>query len=1139
MVNNMIRVFMLLCFAIFAYLSERNALMNSSRKKLALFVGQADEEYQSRFISGFLNKALAADYDVCIFSMYMKYQDTPEGEQGDSNIFSLMNPEKFSGAVILKDSIQTEGAAENLEKRLKDTFNGPIVVIEKESDLFPSICTDGYSAVFDLITHLIVAHGCRDIAFVSGKKWHKHSKERLKAYRDAMENAGLDMSEDRIFYGDFWYKSGEVYAEQLIADRAALPDAVACANDQMAIGLCKIFAEHGIRVPEDIAVVGYDSTYDGRTSPCSLTSSLIPAYEFGEYTFSFLMDRMNGKTPDSFKLKPKMLLGESCGCHNETMPQYQIKRSEWGTDISEEGFDSIFNKMDETLISQSSLQEFLSTVYSYTYQLKGISEFHLCMDSRWKNIGLGVHVSHNGYKNVIHAIRYYSSHQNNMAGLEQSFSSAEMLPDLEYERSSPAAYFFTPVYFENECFGYAAVRYKDPCSSYDDIYRRWTASVCRGFEILKRNLSLKHMQEQLNRIRNNKFTVYSYAYGSLDENEKNEYDLVTKILNENLLDYHFQPIVNVNNGSIYGYEALMRARTVPYVSPLSIIKFATMQERLSDVERATFLNVLRIVREKRAVLGNVKIFINSIPGVRISNDDLPVLKDYLENNSTEIVIELTEEAELSDSDLTRLQHFYDEYNIGFAVDDYGTGYSNVSNLLRYMPDYVKIDRSLVSEIQNQPKKQHFVREIIDFCHDNNILALAEGVETAEELRNVIHLGADLIQGFYTAKPSAEILSQIDERIRNEIKLYYQERIDGNNKKVYSAGKTNRISLTKLERDGYTDIVVGKDEMVYKDVSIIGTPEMKTNIHLRIEAGYSGCISLEDVFFANIKKRPCIEIGADSNVTIVLHGTNHLMDSGIQVHESARLTIEGKGTLNIDLNASEYYGIGNKLDARHGELIFDQDGAIKITCRGQKGVCIGSGLGGTININRGEYNFKSCTESCVGIGTITGEAKPMINMCLIEADFTGETGILVGSLESNACVSINKSTINFYGKGNHMAIIGSINGEKADIVTDSFGVTSNVMSDNSTVFGALHGISDIALTDSSLKLESKGQKALIFGGYNENTALELYNSDINAVVRSGLEKDTYASEENIRIVNGRMRILLNDKEIKHSIIFDYK
>lgn len=581
--------------------------MTISRKRLALFVGQADEAYQSRFIKGFNKKALAAGFDVCVFSMYRKYQDTPEHEKGESNIFSLMNPEHFSGAVILKDSIQTEKAADMLEKRLKDNFNKPTVVIEKESDIFPSIYIDSYSAVFDIISHLITVHNCKDIAFVSGKKWHRHSKERLQAYRDAMEKAGLTVSENRIFYGDYWYQSGEVYAEQLLSQGETLPDAIACANDQMAIGICKAFNAHGIRVPEDVRVVGYDSTYEGQTSPCSITSALLPSEDFGEYAFDFLMQKMKGMIPDAFTLKPRLLLGESCGCHNSTMPEYRIRRKKWGTEISEEGYDSVFNTMNETLVAQSSLIEYIGTVYSYVYQLGDIREFHLCLNSRWANMGGNIHVKNEGYsENMIHAVRYYSDHKNNIAGLDQTFPSADMLPELMEFRDSPSAYIFTPVFCGEYCYGYAAVRYKDELSSYDDVYRRWIGSVNIGFEAIRRNITLKALQKRFERLRNSKFAIYSYAYDSLDEKEKADYSLVTQILDENLFDYHFQPIVKAENGEIYAYEALMRAKTSTLVSPLSIIKYATMQERLFDVERSTFLKALSPTLRKRRIFGTFR-----------------------------------------------------------------------------------------------------------------------------------------------------------------------------------------------------------------------------------------------------------------------------------------------------------------------------------------------------------------------------------------------------------------------------------------------------------------------------------------------------------------------------------------------------
>ncbi len=1117
---------------------RKDAHMNP-RKRIALFVGQADEAYQSRFISGFLKNSFASGYDVCIFSMYRKYQDTEEREHGESNIFSLMNPEKFDGAVILKDSIQTENADKKLEMHLKDIFDKPIVVIEKESELFPSICTDCYSAVFELVTHLIEVHGCKDIAFLSGKKWHQHSRERLQAYRDAMAKAGLIVSEDRIIYGDFWYQSGATCVEELLSSGKPLPDAVACANDQMAIGLCKALTEHGICIPEDIAVVSYDSTFEGQTSPKPITSALIPAEEFGEYAFNFLTDKMNGIVPESFKLKSKLLIGESCGCHCESMPVYNIRRTEWGTPVSEEGYDSVFNTMAENLISQTSLTEFIGTVYSYAYQLKNADEFHLCLSNEWKNISKNIHVKNNGYSHkMIHAIRYCRDRRNNIAGLDEIFDTADMLPELCEEYEPPKAYFFTPVFYENECFGYAAVSYGSKLQSYDDLYYRWISSICRGLEILRRNIMLNQMYEQLERMRSSKFKVSDIAYEKLSSDEKAQYHMVAKILDENLLEYYFQPIVNTVDGDVYAYEALMRSRTETKIPPLTIIKYAAMQERLSDIECATFLNVLNIIDKESEKFGGARIFINSIPGVSISDEATSELNDYLSSHAEKVVVELTEEAELKDSDLERLKEYFEKMHIDIAVDDYGSGYSNVSNLLRYMPDYVKIDRSLLSDIQDYPQKQHFVREIIDFCHDNDILALAEGVETAEEVQTVIHLGADLIQGFYTAKPSAEIVHQICERCRSEIKLFHQERIDGYAKHIYIAGKTNRVSLAKLEKEGCTDIVIGSDEMVYKDISIIGTPQMKTNIHMRIEPNYKGRITLEDVYFANIKNRPAIELADNSNVTLILFGSNTLHNSGIQVHESAKLTIEGDGALNIELNAAESYGIGNDHHSRHGDIFFEQDGPLNISCRGKKSICIGSGKGGNIHINRGEFNFNIDTETCVAIGALYSESNMLITTCHIEAECSASIGTFIGSLENNANITIKKSAVILNAHGKHMTAVGTLNGEKAEIHTNQISTIFNIMADKSTCFGALHGTSVLDISETHSKIDAIGQEALIFGGYNENTCVILSDSNSNIKVQNSIGKDTFASDENFSIKNSRLKLSVNGSVRERSVTMEY-
>ena len=414
------------------------------------------------------------------------------------------------------------------------------------------------------------------------------------------------------------------------------------------------------------------------------------------------------------------------------------------------------------------------------------------------------------------------------------------------------------------------------------------------------------------------------------------------------------------------------------------------------------------------------------------------------------------------------------------------------------------------------------------------MALAEGVETTEELQMVIHLGADLIQGYYTAKPSAEIIPCIDKKIRDEIRTYYQERVDGTNKNIYVAGKTNRVSLNSLVKDGCTDIVVGGEGMVYKDIAIIGTPSMKTEVHLRIESGYNGRITLENVYFSNIKNRPCIEICSGAEATIVLQGDNELKGSGIQVMDGAKLILEGDGNLNIDLNAPKYYGIGNELGAKHGDIIFAQDGRITIHTSGMDGVCIGSGLGGNIEINRGHYMLKTNGDKCVGIGSMDGDADLRIDTCLIEIDLIATRGVSIGSLNGNAKIVVNKSSVKCFGGGHEVAVMGTCNGELCEINIVDSSTEIEICSEYATCMGALRGTTKIETRFVGLRINNSGESALALGGFNDQTYLNLISTDTRVDVHNKVNVDTYAKDENIKFYNGRIRFVVNDKEIERII-----
>lgn len=250
---------------------------------------------------------------------------------------------------------------------------------------------------------------------------------------------------------------------------------------------------------------------------------------------------------------------------------------------------------------------------------------------------------------------------------------------------------------------------------------------------------------------------------------KEHYKAVELLVKKNLFHYHFQPIINAKNGEIYAYEALMRTDASIGMNPLEVLDAAKEYNCLYEIEKATMFNVMECYAKDNEKFGDRKVFINTIPGYFLNEEDLSDLigkyGKYMEN----VIFELTEQNTVSDEELQNIKRISNgNENNQIAIDDYGTGHSNIVNLMRYSPQLIKIDRFLISDIHKDQNKQLFVRSTIEFARMNNIKVLAEGVETSNEMRMVIDLGVDLIQGYYTGRPVAEPIAMIAEDVRKEI-----------------------------------------------------------------------------------------------------------------------------------------------------------------------------------------------------------------------------------------------------------------------------------------------------------------------------------------------------------------------------------
>lgn len=134
-----------------------------------------------------------------------------------------------------------------------------VVGIGTAPGLLPSVNINNREISREL-TNKMIAQGCRKFVYLCGTAESYPGAERYLGFRDALESAGLPFQEERqCFQGDFQIDKGRAIAKQLLARKRDLPEAVVCANDTMAVGVLQAFQAAGIRVPEQVAVVGGDN----------------------------------------------------------------------------------------------------------------------------------------------------------------------------------------------------------------------------------------------------------------------------------------------------------------------------------------------------------------------------------------------------------------------------------------------------------------------------------------------------------------------------------------------------------------------------------------------------------------------------------------------------------------------------------------------------------------------------------------------------------------------------------------------------------------------------------------------------------------------------------------------------------------
>lgn len=227
---------------------------------------------------------------------------------------------------------------------------------------------------------------------------------------------------------------------------------------------------------------------------------------------------------------------------------------------------------------------------------------------------------------------------------------------------------------------------------------------------------------------------------------------LNRLLDEELIEYAFQPIICASTGKIFAYEALMRPQLESLRNPLHVIKLATADSRLYEIERITFFKALDGFLKNKEKFKDAKIFINSIPNHSLSDEDSEIFEQLYGEYLDRLVIELLENEKSNGKNISQKRNLMEKWNAKLAIDDFGSGYNNEAVLLAITPDFVKIDMGIVRGIDEDLNRQQISKNLISYAKQRNIKIIAEGVETKGELEKLIEFGVDYIQGYYFSKP---------------------------------------------------------------------------------------------------------------------------------------------------------------------------------------------------------------------------------------------------------------------------------------------------------------------------------------------------------------------------------------------------
>ena len=290
--------------------------MTNTPRIIGVCLSMLPEEYRLQCVRALNKYAVQQGYRLFIFhsktDFYLPLTPTDDGEM---SIFQLIQYHMLDSMIVLPDTIKRDSVLQSIIDSCR-SHNVPVISIDKFLEGCVNFRFDYSNSFETLCQHVVQKHHAKRLFMMAGVRDNTFSDERIHAFEKVMAENNITPDNYRIGYGDFWEKPTRETLEQwFIEEQCAIPDAIICANDTMAIVCSQFLQNHGYRIPEDCIVTGFDGISEANYHVPHITTCTQDYDTMGKEVIAAAIRLHQGLPVEPTRIIDfHILYSQSCGC---------------------------------------------------------------------------------------------------------------------------------------------------------------------------------------------------------------------------------------------------------------------------------------------------------------------------------------------------------------------------------------------------------------------------------------------------------------------------------------------------------------------------------------------------------------------------------------------------------------------------------------------------------------------------------------------------------------------------------------------------------------------------------------------------------------------------------------------------------